>query len=513
MNEISVEDFKKFKKKQKERNKKKVIKSQTGSGKTEKICNFIRDLVGENCIIAVPTNALKREVFSRLKNMGIENVKMTPQLDRLYNEEIEKMQCYLRDIGAWGKRKSFLEAQVALLRRKAQKQFLSETEKKDLDNIDFYLSENEIIKKYKGHIVTTHERALNLNWYLQTTHSLIIDEDIIQKTCIKTPKLLMRYIENTFDVASEVLGDKIQKKLEQIKNAPFNKIVPTSVCKQDYIDESLQEILEETLASTNKCICNIYDLLQCSAIYKYHDSKENEIKVQCLICRKPPLMKTIFFSATADENIYKNFFKGDDIEFIELPKAKYKGKIIQDCTITYSRRALAKDDISYKNGISEILERIREKHKGLPLITFKKFCRNEEYHFGAIEGLDVLKGQDIVVVGLPYHNELQYRFFMYAIYGTIYNPTEKARFRRIDNGYYSFKLNTYDNEKYQKIQKYLIGSDLEQAVGRARLLRYYCTVYVYSGFPVEQANIVYNTLELPKIDEEAQQNELIDDEE
>ena len=37
------------------------------------------------------------------------------------------------------------------------------------------------------------------------------------------------------------------------------------------------------------------------------------------------------------------------------------------------------------------------------------------------------------------------------------------------------------------IQTWLISSQLEQAVGRARLLREDCTVMVYAGFPVEQA--------------------------
>lgn len=116
-----------------------------------------------------------------------------------------------------------------------------------------------------------------------------------------------------------------------------------------------------------------------------------------------------------------------------------------------------------------------------------------------------------MVVGLPYHNELQYRFYMYAIYGIVYNPLEKSRFRRIENDNYSFKLNTMEDEHYQRIQKYLISSELEQAVGRARLLRYDCTVYLYSGFPVEQTNIVYNTLDLEEI-KKIKEQEKVDDE-
>lgn len=514
MNDLEKMQYREYKLSQRTKHKKKMIKSQTGSGKTENIGKLMRSLIYGSCIVAVPTNDLKKEEYKRLVDMGIKNIKMTPEIESLNNEEIYGNQKFYMEIGAWGKRKKYLQEQVKLLQDKEKtEQGLTEDEKEDLYKIDHYLTENEEINNYWGHIVTTHERALNLHWYLQWTHTLIIDEDILTKTCIKTPTMKLRHIENTFDVAGEVVGDKFKEKWEQIKNAPVGKIISVFPYNLIYISEEDKEKLEESLINTNKYIYNIYDLLQCSAIYKYIDPKENEEKVQCLIVRKPPNMTTVFLSATIDEDIYRNFFKDDDIEFIELPKAKYKGKIIQDSTITYSRRSLAKDDESYKNGKSEILDKIREKHKGLPLITFKKFCKKGEYHFGAIEGLDKLKGQDIVVVGLPYHNELQYRFYMYAIYGIIYNPTKNARFRRIDNGYYSFKLNTHQDEKYQKIQIYLIGSELEQAVGRARLLRYDCTVYLYSGFPVEQTNIVYNTLDLPIIDEEGQENDIIDDDE
>lgn len=512
MNMEKNEEYMRYIDHQKKKHPKKMIKSQTGSGKTENIGKLMKNLMFGSCIVAVPTNPLKKEVYNRLVGMGINNIKMTPELEELKDEEIDEEQKRYMEIGAWNKRKKYLQEQVKRLQEKEQsKEGLTENEKKDLNNIRRYLIENEKINHYGGHIVTTHERAINLHYYLIMTHSLIIDEDILIKTCIQTPTLKLNYIENTFDVASEVVKNKFKKKWEEIQNAPLGQIVPVSVYNKKWITKEKREELEETLAETNKCIYNIYDLLECSAIYKYKDPKQNEIKAQCLICRKPPNMKTTILSATVDEDIYKNFFKDDNIEFVELSKAKYKGEIIQDSTITYSRKSLAKGkdkeetEENYKNGISPILDQIREKHKGLPLITFKKYCKEGEYHFGAIEGLDILKGKDIVVVGLPYHNELQYRFFMYAVYGTVYNPVEKSRFRRIEYNNYSFKLNTQQNERYQRIQTYLISTELEQAVGRARLLRYNCKVYLYSGFPVEQTSIVYNSLEIPVMNEEEQQ--------
>ncbi|MGN0247264.1 MAG: hypothetical protein ACI4DK_15035 [Lachnospiraceae bacterium] len=56
------------------------------------------------------------------------------------------------------------------------------------------------------------------------------------------------------------------------------------------------------------------------------------------------------------------------------------------------------------------------------------------------------------------------------------------------NGY-SFDICTFDNEKLREIQLWMIESLIEQAVGRARLLRFDCTVKVFARFPVDQAVI------------------------
>ena len=58
---------------------------------------------------------------------------------------------------------------------------------------------------------------------------------------------------------------------------------------------------------------------------------------------------------------------------------------------------------------------------------------------------------------------------------------------RVQHNGYEFSLYTYENSVMQTIQIWFIESLMEQAVGRARLLRYDCEVKVYSGFPVAQA--------------------------
>ena len=58
---------------------------------------------------------------------------------------------------------------------------------------------------------------------------------------------------------------------------------------------------------------------------------------------------------------------------------------------------------------------------------------------------------------------------------------------RVQHNGYDFSMHTFSNPILRLIQIWLIESLLEQAVGRARLLRFDCTVKVFAGFPVEQA--------------------------
>ena len=48
---------------------------------------------------------------------------------------------------------------------------------------------------------------------------------------------------------------------------------------------------------------------------------------------------------------------------------------------------------------------------------------------------------------------------------------------------------SYKDELLQLIQLYLISTELEQAVGRSRLLRTASTVYLFSNFPCYQATL------------------------
>ena len=138
------------------------------------------------------------------------------------------------------------------------------------------------------------------------------------------------------------------------------------------------------------------------------------------------------------------------------------------------------------------------KSRDMEIISFKKFENMEGIgrlnsagiHFGNSTGVNSLKGRDLAVIGTPYSVDENYK--LVACYlGADVNQKEDTRpgFRRVAYKGCSFLITTYRNPLLQEVQLYSIESELEQCIGRARLLRSDCDVYVFSSFPCEQAEL------------------------
>ena len=99
-----------------------------------------------------------------------------------------------------------------------------------------------------------------------------------------------------------------------------------------------------------------------------------------------------------------------------------------------------------------------------------------------------MEGQDIAVIGLPNADEKVYK--LYGMLMGVEPDKETWRYKKIQYNGYEFYLNTFSNYRLRTIQLWMIESNLEQAVGRARLLRHDCTVTVFARFPIDQAEVI-----------------------
>ena len=93
------------------------------------------------------------------------------------------------------------------------------------------------------------------------------------------------------------------------------------------------------------------------------------------------------------------------------------------------------------------------------------------------------------MVGTPYHADFLYKLIAFTL-GYDFDEDEEMTPQIIYRNGYRVRLNTYQNENLRKVHLWMMDSELDQAAGRARLLRHDCTVHLFSRYPMKQAEIV-----------------------
>ena len=110
-------------------------------------------------------------------------------------------------------------------------------------------------------------------------------------------------------------------------------------------------------------------------------------------------------------------------------------------------------------------------------------------HFGNTEGSNTLEGENILVIGTPYHADFIYKLAAFTM-GLDFDEDAEMERQLVTHNGYRFWFTTYKDENLRAVQFWMIESELEQAVGRARLLRNPCEVNLFSNFPLSQAEMI-----------------------
>lgn len=150
---------------------------------------------------------------------------------------------------------------------------------------------------------------------------------------------------------------------------------------------------------------------------------------------------------------------------------------------------------------NETIDRYIKKITGdVKKISFKMFDKEDGMHFGKTEGYDEYKGKNLAVIGTPHILTAFYKLIGEALG---YHTKDMLCKRRINRNDYSFSFMTFSDEDMRNLQLFFIETELEQAIGRARALRYECTVYLFSNYPCEQAELIEDRF-LPDIQGEVE---------
>lgn len=433
----------------------KFVIAQTGIGKTGAYIDMLKN-TDDAFMIVVPSHDLADEIYRRAVSAGIENIMSAPRLPVL-SDEMQNIIDHYYTVGAG-------ELAVQEFRR-----FLDILDKKSADYmaVKYYLDAIDGLLKYKGHIIITHQRFLYLSPLSKAleSHRIIIDEDILTSVfSVKT-------------VEKSDIKKLLSKGFVKSDNYAYNRLKDIYYYNgMMQFDHGVHLYTErENIADMKDISGNVLELLSSREVIADKNT------VSYLNVKDLPYQEIIIMSATVNPELYRMMMPGRAIEVYRCKEANYMGKITQYTDNTYSRGNMRRN--------TELIEKLKEECSEYDVITFAEFERHfgTNYHFGGVEGLDHLKGNDLCVIGTPNVNDVVYQLYgmKIGIPDTEFRTDMKKL--RIQHNEYDFSLYTYENEIMQAIQIWFIESLLEQAVGRARLLRCDCNVKVYSGFPVAQA--------------------------
>lgn len=455
-----------------------LIKAQTALGKTTQYIRLIKENPMQKFIVAVPTNMLKKEVAGRLSTaLSKEEVFMTLSVDGNYfiPEEIrEKISDYHKR-GIHNKTRKLVEDYYKEIKDCPDKQAVEEECRKILDGMDGINGERVV--------VTTHAYLLQMAYDFLKEYTVIIDEDILLM------QMFSRCGQTRLSSIKSALGqccpeyDRIVNEIIKTESGIYTKIAPAP-----FEIQLTEEQQEKIVSGTDD---NPFDLAYAHVFVKEDGGGSGDPVIRYFYPEKLMPVKYIVLSATLNPLLYKEYF-GDDMHVYEYPekKAAYSGKLKQ-----FTYHSLGRRDLSKKMDVFSYACEEADNEK-LEIITFKKLVEHPEHgeiiplHFGNSSGIDKYKGHDLGIIGTPFSIDASYKLVACYLGADVNSKEdEKPRMRRIEHNDYSFVFMTYSDTLLREIQLYFIESELEQCIGRARLLREECTVYLFSGFPCEQAEL------------------------
>lgn len=441
-----------------------VIKAQTAIGKSTSFLRLMAENPDSNVLVAAPTNLLKEELYKKAEKNDI-NAMMTPSLEDIMDQLPFPLCRKINKLYACG------------LGRRVKIAIKNAIEKYDIPCLKEFAEKRKELMNYYGNVITTHKYLLSMDKNrLNKFDCIIIDEDIIFKSVISNQ------------------GEITLSDLRKLKKADVDPEIKQKASDLLNMSRTHSCIYSKSIkCEVNADICkelgiDISAFCKAEHFYFRNADEEPNLKEDIFAFIKPvklkPGRKYIIVSATADENIYKSYFGEGKVVFHECKQAKYKGRLCQ-----HYKRSMSRSCIGHS---PEMIREIQEKmgFDDNHVITFKNQDKGS-LHFGNTEGSNSLEGENILVIGTPYHAEFIYKLAA-LLFDIDFDEDEKAEKQLIEHNGYRTYFTTFKNPKLRDIQFWMLESELEQAVGRARLLRKNCTVHLYSNFPLRQAQMQYD---------------------
>lgn len=456
-----------------------LVTAPTGLGKTEAYIH----LPLKDAVVALPTHKLKEEVITRYNMAHSQAERSTafiwperPNIGTIFEDEEKALQ-HLEKCNLPGT-KQILET---MMKSPMCPTILA-------DEIKEYFQ--KIIQIHKEQLVfCTHAKAIQL-FDNKQFNTFIFDEDAL-------PTILQHIVILNSDIDYILRAIQNDKKYTDIYDFLIS-VQETNSLEPKINDFSISndlwvKLIQSHVEHINSSIIN---LLHCKVFQKSRDGHINAFRVSVEI---PKDKKIIVLSATANQDIYKALF--ENLEIVEIPSVQLAGKIILHPKYSYSRTYINR--MSIRKVIAQIeTQYIQEDfnyvitHKLLTELRDdgKRYLINSMIqapcYFGALEGINSLKGQKVAIFGTPHKPSEYFQLLHFLLTGEINN--ENWENLRKQNQEWEYSIMTSPNEEISQIHLREVLSELEQAIGRVRLIDYPVDLHVYTNFPVANAQLEYD---------------------
>ena len=456
-----------------------IINAQTGIGKSHAYCSVIAANPDMKFCVAAPTNKLKNQIAYMLQEhfrVPPSDIYVCPSIfEPGFPIDVAGEIQNLHSMGLHNAAKD-------VIMKKIQD---AENEEGVVDPLREYLDQIDRTDFTERVLIVTHAKLRTLSAEVLRNRIVFIDEDILEEDCFHN---VLEVNEESVRKALPLFKDWMQGRLKTMLDMPIKSYKRFEINNYQFLYNALNHAQMEEYGIEG----NVNDLLNAISVHRTKDG------FQYLVYSPLPPSKYIVMSATADEELYRKYYGNTGMNISsyvgEIGTVRYKGTLIQ-----YNRQTLGRKSLDDEKSKIEsfVAENYPEKYN---LITFKKYdkdpinaenIKRSELYYGNLIGLNDLEGKNIIVMGTPFIHSDIYKLIAAALGADCNSEDFKddLKMRRVEYNGYSFKTMTSKDPIIQAVELHSIFSQLEQAVGRARLLNHECTVLVFSGFPCSQAEI------------------------
>ena len=485
-----------------------LLKADTGIGKTRFLIEYLKKSKDKNIVICFPNHKLKQDFIEELDKAGVNyllqpELRVNPTLKGIINE--------LHGIGA-GEVAHEILTKISRASKYHRK-----------PNLDEYIYGERVFKDKGG------EYNYIEGFEIEDFNIAIADLTDEELENIDNYFIAVGNIDNKKQVAPRIMTHQFYSyKADQFKGMPViaDEDPQGTFSTTQWLDigvfttlanlrlaEGLKGFYQELSDRVNSLknyqtvdVSDITNKLGAVSLIKFLTRNSSLPKATAIVTQATRLFKMdekigvivdaemlpkgtnlIVTTATPRISSYEAKF-ADKTNVLKLPNIALKGNLYQVTERSVSMGRL-------KENKNDLIEWIEELTEGLTKITYKKFIDtfencDKDIYFGNEMGFDGLKGQDLAVIGTPQASRkdilLSFVAAGYSLEGKDCDMSNQTCFY---NGC-RFPFFTFKDEILKSFHFEMINEKLVQAVGRARLLRYNCTVLVISNFPLSQSQLV-----------------------